>query len=312
MISKLIRHSQLISLLFPLIVCSQISAEEKNATETALSKKYQLSICALFKDEADYLKEWIEYHRLVGVDHFYLYNNNSADQFVKILNFYIKKGMVTLVHWPDRLLPEQTDAMPFFWALGTQATAYEHALRETAAKETEWLLFMDIKEFLVPSSHIQLKELLKTYANCPGILLSSEFFDASKIDIVPRRKLLIETVELTDSPTSTEQEIQKSVAKMIVKPTACLGFSWPPYQPLFKEGLNHIALSKEELHINYYANRYKKGSIYYGKLKDRLPIGQRLLTDSEMRTYLALGYEIEDQKRPIYRFIPDLLTNLGF
>ena len=32
--------------------------------------KYQVSICAIFKDEAPYIKEWIEFHKIVGVEHF--------------------------------------------------------------------------------------------------------------------------------------------------------------------------------------------------------------------------------------------------
>ncbi len=34
--------------------------------------KFNVSLCAIFKDEADYLKEWIEFHRIVGVEHFYM------------------------------------------------------------------------------------------------------------------------------------------------------------------------------------------------------------------------------------------------
>ncbi len=30
----------------------------------------------MVKDEADALVEWIEYHLLLGVDHFYIYDNN--------------------------------------------------------------------------------------------------------------------------------------------------------------------------------------------------------------------------------------------
>ena len=31
---------------------------------------YELAIVAIFRDEAFYLKEWIEYHRMAGVDRF--------------------------------------------------------------------------------------------------------------------------------------------------------------------------------------------------------------------------------------------------
>jgi len=30
----------------------------------------------MLKDEADALVEWIEYHALLGVEHFYIYDNN--------------------------------------------------------------------------------------------------------------------------------------------------------------------------------------------------------------------------------------------
>ena len=65
------------------------------------SKKYKVAICAIFKNEANYMKEWIEFHQMMGVDHFYLYNNNSADDYFSVLSQYIEKGIVTLVEWPE-------------------------------------------------------------------------------------------------------------------------------------------------------------------------------------------------------------------
>ena len=38
-------------------------------------KKYTVAVCAIFKNESVFLKEWLEYHLLIGVEHFYLYNN---------------------------------------------------------------------------------------------------------------------------------------------------------------------------------------------------------------------------------------------
>ena len=58
-----------------------IKADETNIS-SEINKKYNLSICAIFKNEAKYLKEWIEYHRIFGVDHFYLYNIGSRDSFL--------------------------------------------------------------------------------------------------------------------------------------------------------------------------------------------------------------------------------------
>ena len=47
-----------------------------------------------------YLKEWIEYHKIVGIQHFYMYNNNSNDDYLAILQPYIEAGDVTFLNWP--------------------------------------------------------------------------------------------------------------------------------------------------------------------------------------------------------------------
>lgn len=43
------------------------------------AEKCNLSICAIMKDEGPYLVEWLEFHKLVGVEKFYLYDNSSND-----------------------------------------------------------------------------------------------------------------------------------------------------------------------------------------------------------------------------------------
>ena len=62
---------------------------------------YGLVICAIFKNEVPYMREWIEYHLHVGVEHFYLYNNNSTDGYLDVLQPYVEKGVVTLTEWPE-------------------------------------------------------------------------------------------------------------------------------------------------------------------------------------------------------------------
>ena len=46
----------------------RISPKKRDMAE----RQYKVSIGAIFKNEALYLKEWIEFHRIVGVEHFYL------------------------------------------------------------------------------------------------------------------------------------------------------------------------------------------------------------------------------------------------
>ena len=60
-----------------------------------------MGIATMFYNEAPYLKEWIEYHRLAGVDHFWMYNNNSTDHWQEVLQPYIAEKLVEVIDWPS-------------------------------------------------------------------------------------------------------------------------------------------------------------------------------------------------------------------
>ncbi len=59
-----------------------------------------VALCLRFRDESRYLAEWLEYHHAAGVDHFFLYNNFSSDDFLSVVQPRIAAGQVTLVDWP--------------------------------------------------------------------------------------------------------------------------------------------------------------------------------------------------------------------
>ena len=115
-------------------------------------KKYNVSICAIFKNEAPYLKEWIEFNNIVGVDHFYLYNNNSDDNYKEILKPYTQKGLVTLIDWQQNQ---------------KQMECYQTCIKNFSC-ETKWLGFIDIDEFVVPKSTNSIYEYLKPFEKKAG------------------------------------------------------------------------------------------------------------------------------------------------
>lgn len=291
-------------ILLAFIGMSGLHAKEL-ARAYAKPKKHNLSICAVFRNEAPYLKEWIEYHRLIGVDHFYLYNNNSVDRFREVINPYIKQGIVSLVQWPDRL-GSLAEKFPFMWTLSTQVSAYENAAGWRTPKETKWLAFVDVDEFLVPADGNTIIEILERHDESPGVILPIICFDASAIDTLPKRNLIIETVELTAPP---ELNIQKRIEKMIFKPDYCRGFTCSPYRCLFKDDLPTVHLGMHEIRINRYVNRNRGG---VSSRKGKLSVDNRLLSESEMKYLLEAEYEIEDQDRPIFRFIPELFMRMGY
>jgi hypothetical protein len=46
-----------------------------------------------FKNPARFLPEWIEFHQIVGFEHFYLYNDNSTDAYLGALTPYREEGL---------------------------------------------------------------------------------------------------------------------------------------------------------------------------------------------------------------------------
>ncbi|MGD9817402.1 MAG: glycosyltransferase family 92 protein, partial [Desulfomonilaceae bacterium] len=59
-----------------------------------------LGLCAIAKRENEYLKEWVDYHVLVGVEHFVIYYNEEHPIAHRILKEYVDNGVVTVIHWP--------------------------------------------------------------------------------------------------------------------------------------------------------------------------------------------------------------------
>jgi Glycosyltransferase family 92 len=128
-----------------------------------IARARYLSIGAIFKDEAEYLREWIEFHRLVGVEHFYLYDNESADDPERILAPYVDSGLVTLYQAPG--------AVP-------QMQAYAHCAA-THATHTRWIAFLDMDEFLFPTEPIDLHSILADYETCAAVVVNWVSFGSS-------------------------------------------------------------------------------------------------------------------------------------
>lgn len=140
------------------------------------NKKYRISICGIFKDEGPFLKEWIEFNNMIGIDHFYLYNNNSSDNFKNVLKPYIDTGLVTYIDFPYNQ---------------AQIKAYKH-FYDTYRHETQWISFLDIDEFFVPISHNNLNSWIKNYEKYPVIQIYWKMFGTSGLMNHNWNKLVIE------------------------------------------------------------------------------------------------------------------------
>jgi hypothetical protein len=115
--------------------------------------KGYLSVCAIYKNEARYLAEWLEFHLLAGVEHFFLYDNNSTDDHRDVLAPYMRAGLVTITDWP---------------AFPAQVDAYNHCL-EANRHDWRWMAFIDLDEFLFSPRMVPVPEVLRHHERLPGV-----------------------------------------------------------------------------------------------------------------------------------------------
>lgn len=174
---------------------------------------HYLTVVAIVKDEATYLDEWIAFHRLVGVDHFYLYDNGSTDGTVALLEDYARRGFVTLIPWPS------------FLHRYTQRGAYAHAL-SSFGQASRWMMLIDADEFVFPGHCNSLPQALQPYCDLPGLLLPWHCFGHCGHEVRPdglvienyRRRAVIPNPHIADEFAGVLTR-----TKMIVDPARVLG-----------------------------------------------------------------------------------------
>lgn len=92
---------------FPVCRSNQLHSSVTNS-----EKRHKISVCtATARKSRSHFVEWIEYHRLMGIDHFYIYDttdiehiqynrDNNVLSIMDILSDYIWENVVTVIKWP--------------------------------------------------------------------------------------------------------------------------------------------------------------------------------------------------------------------
>jgi hypothetical protein len=120
-----------------------------------VNARFQLSVMAIFRNEAHVLAEWIEHYRLFGVEHFYLIDNKSSDNYLRVLNPYLNSGIAELFTCRKN---------------GYQIGAYTEMLPKLR-RETEWVGVFDLDEFIYPRDGEPIAELLSGFDGQEAVLM---------------------------------------------------------------------------------------------------------------------------------------------
>jgi hypothetical protein len=217
--------------------------QAQDGQRRAASRPY-LSICAGYRNEAPYLEEWIEFHRHVGVEHFFLYDAHSTDAHEEVLAPYVEDGIVTTHGWEG--------------ISHNQADTYNEFLR-AHRDESRWVAFIDCDEFLFSPTGRALPEMLAEFEPWPAVGVNMIAFGRSG-HVTKPDGLVIENY-LIRSDTATNMFV-----KCIVDPsrvTRCRNAHEFLYESLLAVDENHYpihgfftkSVSSSRLRINHYVTK---------------------------------------------------------
>ncbi len=274
---------------------------------TLSAYKYELSIGAIFRDEGPYLKEWIEFHRLVGVEHFYLCSHNSTDNYREVLQPYIENNIVEL---REIYTNPEYDVIPSYFNT-IQVNYYTDCINASRGV-TKWIAFLDSDEFLFPTHENSLKDVLNQYSNL-AIGVNWQMFGTSWVEKIPENKLLVETLTLC-APKDYGPNIH---IKSIVRPEVVTHFENPHYA-IFYKGFTQVNTDKipftgpfspyvqvDKLRINHY---WLRDESYFRNFK----IPRRIKWGNSVEDLYQSRQELNTEvNSSILRFVPQLRKNLN-
>lgn len=278
--------------------------------------KNKLSFVAIVKNEAPYIIEWIEFHRLVGVDKFYIYDNESSDNLRNLLSSYIKSGVVVYQYLPGKNM---------------QNKAYTDAVNKYK-NETKYMGFIDIDEFVVPCENNSLsdivEDILNRYPEAAGVAINWRIYGSNGYEKKPEGLVMENYKYRAEDDFDANKHI-----KTICNPRKVKVFENPHY-PIYInsysvdengriiEGPFNIYGTCKKIRINHYftkskreyvlkALRGKADSCSFRGMDDFYEHDHDSIYDSIMCKYILSVKKKYDEKMKAYPELSDYTEHLN-
>ncbi|CAH8361531.1 unnamed protein product [Eruca vesicaria subsp. sativa] len=224
--------------------------------EKKSGKKHELCVCTMLWNQAPFLREWIMYHSWLGVERWFIYDNNSDDYIqeeIELLN--LDNYNVSRHVWP--------------W-IKTQEAGFSHcAVR--AKEECNWVGFFDVDEFYYFPTHRSqglpsknaLSSLVSNYTSWDlvgEIRTECHSYGPSGLTTVPSQGV---TVGYTCRQANPERH------KSIIRPemlTSSLLNEVHHFQ--MREGVGHMSLVESVAVVNHY--KYQVWDTFKAKFQRRV------------------------------------------
>ena len=163
-----------------------------------------LAASTIYRDDAAYLPEWIEFHRLMGVERFFLYDNGSTDEHLEVLAPYLDAGIATRHEWEMPFLSHKGRPKAF-------VRAFEHCVG-AHRDDARWIAFLDVDEFLFSPTGAPLVEVLLDYEDFPAVVVNRAEFGPSGHETKPNG-LVIESYLQRQALRPDDEASHKSIVR---------------------------------------------------------------------------------------------------
>jgi len=204
-----------------------------------------ICLAAILRDEEPFLNEWLVYHKMIGIDHFFLYDDDPDLPLQKLVQPHAE--YVTVIPW--HYMHEECTGR------NRQTKAYMHAVLEYGAG-FEWITFIDGDEFIVLRKHETINDFLAGFSNAASITLNWHVFGHNGYyddppglitALLTRRKERPETIKSITRPGSIIDIRSAHTCKL--KNSGRVDANNRNYDELIYEGISDVA------HINHYQCR---------------------------------------------------------
>lgn len=206
-----------------------LNSRNYHSTQKKIEKKKGIAIVTICKNEADYILEWIAYHKICGIKHIYLYDNGSTDDTIEKIKSIFNDDFVTVTNFPGNKM---------------QYAAYNNALKRYG-NNYKYMAFIDCDEFIMPQKkgsliERSLDEIIDSNSEIGGVGINWCVFGSSGLKNKTKQLLLEKFLHRGD----TVNGIGNACIKSIVIPERVSMFNHPHY-PVYKIGYYGVNLDGE-------------------------------------------------------------------
>ncbi len=191
-------------------------------------KKQPIAIGAIFRNEKEYIIEWLAWHQSQGIENFIIYDNDSDDGTSELLQKIAATGMISY-----HTIPRQDKA---------QLAAYEKIIKQYKHKY-ELIAFVDADEFIMPCDEIaaavHIENLFKD-KSIGALGINWKVFGTNGHQTKPEG-----TVLSSYSLASSDTRLRNHYIKSVYKPEAVTSIY--PHRAVLKKGYRYINADNEDI-----------------------------------------------------------------